>query len=619
MNFVHSLRSPRAPAEGSMERGHNHGFSPSAGAAPCADFIGYPRSHGTGTTKRRGGEAHIPCPHYNITIIARGKLKGNSVVGAAAYQSGDKIYSEYEHEWKSGDHLERIIHKEILLPPNAPEKYRDRAMLWNAVDAAEDKSTAQTARRIIMALPKELTQEQNIELTRNYCQMSFVDRGMIADFAVHDDEEGNPHAHVLLTMRSINEKVEWNPKTRTEFILDENGERIQTANGKFKRRCVSWDGWNDRGNCEIWRHEWEVMQNAALEKAGREERIDMRSFERQGIELAPTVHLGPAASALEKKGIHTELGDHNRIVKAVNALLIAIKNKLKALLEWMTELTDIISDQKKLESPSDYPLLSVLMAYYDLREKERWDWKYPARNKAGINDLKEKAAVLSFMKDHDIYSIKDFARLLNATNGEVRELESDKKAKEKRIRDIDAILDAVKTLKELNPIREKYNGIHFAKSKEKYRQEHADELARIDKANKLLHKLNVTLPIHSKTLREESTRLRAEVEAMLPELENVKAELDEQMKIRSHVRKVLPEALTFTSQNGQKRFEDVSEEVQNQQELRELLDHTAETAIRRSEEIEQDNPNPNQIQADEQQIKNQQTKERQKNWQKGDR
>ncbi len=536
-------------------------------------------------------------------------MKGNSVVGAAAYQSGNKIYSEYEHEWKSGDHLERIIHKEILLPPNAPEKYRDRATLWNAVDASETKTTAQTARRIIMALPKELTQEQNIELIRNYCQTSFVDRGMIADFAVHDDEEGNPHAHVLLTMRSINERGEWNPKTRTEFILDKNGERIQTANGKFKRRCVSWDGWNDRGNCEIWRHEWEVMQNTALEKAGREERIDMRSFERQGIELAPTVHLGPAASALEKKGIHTELGDHNRIVKAVNALLIAIKNKLKALLEWLAELTEVINDQQKLTSPGDYPLLEVLMAYYDLREKERRDWKYPARNKAGINDLKEKAAVLCFMKDHDIYSIKDFARLLNATSGKVRELESDKKAKEKRIRDIDAILDAVKTLKELNPIREKYNGIHFAKSKEKYRQEHADELARIDKAIKLLHKLNVTLPINSKTLSAESAQLRAEVEAMLPELESVKAELDEQMKIRSHVRKVLPEALTFTNQSGQKRFEDVSEDVQNQQELRELLDHTAETTIRRSEELEQQNTAHIQPQTQEQQTEKQKKKQ----------
>ena len=536
------------------------------------------------------------------------------MVGAAAYQSGDKLYSEYEHEWKSGDHLERIVHKEILLPPNAPEAYRDRATLWNAVDAAETKATAQTARRIILALPKELTLEQNIELIRNYCQAFFVDRGMIADFAVHDDKEGNPHAHVLLTMRSLNEQGHWNPKTRTEIILDENGQPIQTTSGKFKRRCVSWDGWNDRGNCEIWRHEWEVMQNAALEQAGREERIDMRSFKRQGIELAPTVHLGPAASALERKGIRTDLGDHNRVVKIINGLFIAIRNKLKALLDWIKELSEVIHDQERLESPKDFPLLEVLMAYYDLREKERWDWNHTARNKAGINDLKEKAAVLSFMKDHGIYSINDFARLLNATSAKVREMESAKKAKEQRIRDIDAILDAVKTLKELTPILEKYDSIFFKGKKEKYEKEHAEELGRIKKAHRLLHKLNVTLPIDGKALRAEFAQLRADVEAMLPELESAKAELDEQMKIRSHVRKVLPEALTFRSKDGQKRYEDVSEEIQNQNELRELLDQSAERVIRRSEEIEQQYPTISQIQA-----KEQQTKERQNNWQKGGR
>ena len=615
MNFVHPLRSPTAPAEGSMERSLYVGFSPSAGAVPCADCIGYPRRNAAawkGTTKE-GGEAHIPCPHFNITVIARGKVKGNSVMGAAAYQSGDKLYSEYEHEWKSGDHLERIVHKEILLPPNAPEKYRDRATLWNAVDASEAKSTAQTARRIIVALPKELSQEQNIELIRNYCQTSFVDRGMIADFAVHDDNEGNPHAHVLLTMRSLNEQGEWNPKTRTEFVLDENGERIQTADGKFKRRCVSWDGWNDRGNCEIWRHEWEVMQNAALEKAGREERIDMRSFARQGIELAPTVHLGPAAFALEKKGIRTELGDHNRAVKIINALFTAIRNKLKALREWLKELSEIISDHEKLDSPGDYPLLSVLMAYYDLREKERWDWSYGARNKGGINDLKEKASAFSFLRENDIYSINDFAQLLNVTGAKVREMESEKKTKEQRIRDIDDIIDAVKTLKELNPIREKYDSIRFKTAKEKYGQEHAAELERVKKANRLLHKLNVTLPINGKSLRAESAQFRAEVEAMLPELESAKAELDKHMKIRSHIRKVLPAALTFKNENGQKRFEDVSEEVQNQEELKALLEASVDRAIRRSDDFGEQNPMFTQ------QANEQQTKERQKNWQKGGR
>lgn len=541
-------------------------------------------------------------------------MKGNSVTGAAAYQSGDKLYSEYEHEWKSGDHQERIIHKEILLPPNAPEKYRDRATLWNAVDAAEDKSTAQTARRIIMALPKELSREQNIDLIRNYCQASFVDRGMIADFAVHDDNMGNPHAHVLLTMRSLNEQGEWNPKTRTEFVLDKNGERVQTADGKFKRRCVSWDRWNDRGNCEIWRHEWEIMQNAALEQAGRTERVDMRSFQRQGIELAPTVHLGPAAFALEKKGIRTELGDHNRAVKIINTLFTAIKNKLKALREWLKELSEIISDHEKLESPGDYPLLSVLMSYYDLREKERWNWSNGARNKGGINDLKEKASLFSFLRKNDIYSINDFGRLLNATGAIVREMESAKRAKEKRIRDIDAIIDAAKILKELNPIREKYNSIRYRTAKEKYGQEHANELARIKKVQGLLHKLNVTQPINGKSLRAESAELRVKVEAMLPELEKVKAELDRQMKIRSHIRKVLPVALTFKNEDGQKRFEDVSEEIQNQEELKALLEASADWAIRRIVDFEWQNPIFSQQQANERQ-----TKERQKNWQKGGR
>ena len=113
MNFVHPLRSPRAPAEGSMERSHFVWLLSISRGGPLRRLHRLPpweRCGGSETTKRRGGEAHIPCPHFNITIIARGKVKGSSVIGAAAYQSGDKIYSEYEHEWKSGDHLERIIH-----------------------------------------------------------------------------------------------------------------------------------------------------------------------------------------------------------------------------------------------------------------------------------------------------------------------------------------------------------------------------------------------------------------------------------------------------------------------------------------------------------------------------
>ena len=502
------------------------------------------------------------------------RAKGESVVSAAAYQSGEKLFSEYDGQWKSGDHLERIVFKEIMLPPNAPSAYADRQTLWNAVDASEPRENAQTARRFIITLPKELSIEENIRLIRQYCQTQFVDKGMIADVAVHFDgkDPPNPHAHILCTMRSMNEQGQWNEKAKTTYALDENGNRIMGKNGKWKRIRVDTVDWNDRKYCEIWRHEWEVQQNAALEETGRSERVDMRSYERQCLEIAPQVHLGPAVFALEKQGIRTELGNHNNSVKQINSLFSSIRRKLKSLFDWLKDIREIISDHEKLENPGDFPLYEVLMAYYDLREKQRWDWSGGARNRAGIHDLKEKASILVFLKENDIYSINDFGRLLNATNSEVRGLEAAKRTKENRIKDIDAILKADATIKELGPIMEKYNSIFFKKSKEKYGQEHADELQRYKKAQRLLHKLNLAQPINRKVLKAESSQLRGEVESMLPGLESVKAKLDEQMRIRSHVRKVLPEALAFKNEAGQQKDEDITEEIQNQRELRQLLE-----------------------------------------------
>jgi len=390
----------------------------------------------------------------------------------------------------------------------------------------------------------------------------------------------------------MDEQGHWNDKTKTAYALDENGNRIMGKNGKWKRIRMDTVDWNDRKYCEIWRHEWEVQQNEALEQAGRTERVDMRSFKRQGIEMAPQVHLGPTVFALEKQGIHTELGNHNNAVKYINSLFSAVRHKLKAMREWMKELIETVSDHEKLESPGDFPLYQVLFAYYDLREKERWDWQSGARNKAGLNDFKEKTSLFAFLQEHDIRSINDFALLLNATSKKVREMDANRKSKEQRIRDIDAILDAVKTLKELHSIQDKYDNIFFKGQKEKYGTEHADELNRIKKALRLLYKLNVTLPINGKELRAESTKLRGEVESMLPELESVKAELDKQMKVRSRIRKVMPEVLAFKNKDGQKLYEDVSEEIQNAKELRKLLEDSAERVIRHdpASELQQQQP-----------------------------
>lgn len=506
-------------------------------------------------------------------------------MSAAAYQSGEKLFSEYDGQWKSGDHQERIVFKDILLPPNAPRAYADRQTLWNAVDASEEKDNAQTARRFIITLPKELSIEENIKLIRDYCQKQFVDRGMIADIAVHfdDKEPPNPHAHILCTMRSMNEHGEWNDKTKTAYALDENGNRIMGKNGKWKRTRIDTVDWNDRKYCEIWRHEWEVQQNAALEEAGRTERVDMRSFKRQGLETAPQVHLGPAAFALEKKGIRTGLGEHNKAVKIINGLFGAIKRGLKAFADWLKELNEVISDHEKIANPSFFPLYEVLFAYYDLRKKERRNWNIYAQNKAGAKDLQTLSRAIIYLQEHNIHSINDLAVLLNETSARIGEMNAAKRAKEQRIRDIDAIIEADKTIREFGPILEKYNGIFFKTAKEKYGREHADEIENVKKAQRLLYKLKVTQPIPRKALKAESAQLRGEVETMLPELEAVKAKMDQLKTFRSQVRKVLPEALTVKYEDGKKSFEDLTEEIHNEKELRQLLEQSAEQAIRYNE------------------------------------
>ena len=145
------------------------------------------------------------------------------------------------------------------LPDNAPREYADSQTLWNAVDAAEKRVDAQTARRMLIVLPKELTYEQNLALIRDYCQREFVSRGMVCDLYYHDEGDGNPHVHLLLTLRAMDEHGEWLSKTRTEYVLDERGNRVKDKNGNWKRRNIDTVDWNGSVSSRSGRHDWEVM------------------------------------------------------------------------------------------------------------------------------------------------------------------------------------------------------------------------------------------------------------------------------------------------------------------------------------------------------------------------
>ena len=178
----------------------------------------------------------MPCPHHDIKIVQRSNRQ--SAVAAAAYQSGERLFSEYDQKQKYYSEKRGIVHTEIMLPPHAPPEYADRNILWNAAETQEKQWNSQLARRIVLAIPREIPSEQHADLIRDYCREFFVSKGMIADFAIHDKGDGNPHAHILLTMRAMDETGNGFPRagrfmtlTRTASV---SGSRPGT--GKATRR-----------------------------------------------------------------------------------------------------------------------------------------------------------------------------------------------------------------------------------------------------------------------------------------------------------------------------------------------------------------------------------------------
>ena len=261
-------------------------------------------------------------------IISRSK--GKSSVGASAYRSGEKLYNErdgLEHDYtrKKG-----VVYKEILAPINAPSWATNREKLWNEVEKIEKSKNSQLAREIDVALPIELSLEKQIDLLREYVQEIFVNNGMVADFVIHDKKDGNPHAHIMLTMRPFNENGEWGAKAKKEYILDKQGNKIYDKKGNAKSRKIETTNWNKKETLEHWREQWASYTNRILEKENIKAKIDHRSYEEIGVDKLPMKHEGVAVRAMEKRGIDTEIGNLNRDIKDLNRKLELIDKQIKA-------------------------------------------------------------------------------------------------------------------------------------------------------------------------------------------------------------------------------------------------------------------------------------------------
>ena len=205
----------------------------------------------------------------------------------------------------------------------------------------------------------------------------------------------------MLALRAMDENGKWLPKSKNVYALDENGNRIRTPNGSWKRIKVDTVDWNERKYGEIWRQDWAAAQNAALKAAGRMERVDMRSLERQGVEdRLPQKHLGPTASALERKGVSSERGDEDRKIISVNEMLASFQKTVRGIGAWLDELRKAVSRQQIIESPDDYPLSDVITAYLDMRKDGRETWNRYAQEKGAVHDLKaEREALLPKLEE----------------------------------------------------------------------------------------------------------------------------------------------------------------------------------------------------------------------------
>ena len=403
--------------------------------------------------------------HLEAKVVSRGA--GRSAAAAAAYLSCSRIYNDYDGIQHDYTRKQGLVWQQVFLPPQAPPEWQDREKLWNAVEAAEKAKDSRLARELVVALPIELNQEQQISLIEEFIQEQFVADGMCADAAIHDTDGHNPHAHILLTVRPLDEKGQWQYKTEKEYLCVRNGEERGFTTAEFlKAQKEGWEKqypykigkkkvymapsaaevrglaradkhpkssrygrqnpitlrWNSEEQLLLWRENWADAANLALEQAGREERIDHRSH---------------AARAMERKGITSDRCELNRQIKADNTLLRQLKAELQKLAAIVAKTVPAIAEA--LEKIRGHVMLCCFRLHhirgdqYDIR-RSIGVWKPEMERYMGlVQQIKEKGkertALVNEKKELPIFRIirsRELAAKIAELTEDLEDLRSEK-------------------------------------------------------------------------------------------------------------------------------------------------------------------------------------------------
>lgn len=418
--------------------------------------------------------------HLEAKVVGRGA--GRSAVAASAYLSCSRLYNDYDGIQHDYTKKQGLVWQEVFLPEYAPQEWKDREQLWNAVEEVETAKDSRLAREFVVALPIELSRTEQIELLLEFIQGQFVADGMCADAAIHDTDGHNPHAHILLTVRPLDERGKWQYKTEKEYLCMRNGEErgftaaeFRTAQNegwekqypykvgnkkvymtpstaeaqglvradkhpkstRYGRQNPISERWNSEEQLLTWRAAWADVTNRHLERAGREERIDHRSNAARGLDEIPTIHEGVAAQALERKEIISDRCEINRQIRADNALLRELKTEIKKLAALVVRTVPAIAEGlEKLRSRVlifCYQLRHIGVGKYNLGNRVKAVKPELERYAGLVQQIKEKSEerkkLLAEKKKTQFYQIPklhDFTRRITELTEEIEELKTEK-------------------------------------------------------------------------------------------------------------------------------------------------------------------------------------------------
>ena len=446
--------------------------------------------------------------HTHVDIVSRSK--GHSVIAKAAYNARDKLRDEYYvkvHDYSKKDDL---VFSKIFLPEHIPKEFSNREYLWNSVEKIEKSKNSQLARNLLFALPRELNEEDRIKLISEFIEENFTSKGMIADCNIHNptasDNEEQPHAHILLTLREIDEQGKWKPKSRKEYILDENGEKIKLKSGNYKSRKVNLNDWNEPDKAKEWRENFSKKANEYLEKNGINKRIDPRTFEEQGREELPQIHLGTASYQMEKKGIATERGNRNRLIIAINKELKKLKAELKEAEQFFMSLWVKVkstmgkySSEKQEEyhlSPDLFDVYSYIETYYRIQKELSKNLSYNNRARKEHFDSNKHMHTLAYMRNNNLKTILDIQLKKDEVAIKLKNNKDKISDCNKAIKNIDTLLKQAKIIIENKMVYDRYKKADNSilskiagASKEEYYHSHKEEIDKCKRAKAIVKNL----------------------------------------------------------------------------------------------------------------------------------